>query len=202
VTNGQQPLPSLQQIWPHCSKLPDYLQGQAERSRCYRFHFADYRRSCCRFQLRKSVGSPPPPPSEGCGNSNSEVKEVRLNAAALTNPDSLHTPISLLSHSSVSSSGLVDSGSSHCFVDPSFVSLHSIPSYEISPVILRLLDRSVGTNITHAADISIRFSTNDILPLKFYITKLDSTSMFVFGHNWLHRYNPSIDWSAGQILYF
>jgi len=196
--NGQQPLPSLQQIWPHCSKLPNYLQGQAERSRCYRFHFADY----CRFRLGKSIGSPPPPPSEGCRNSNGEVKEVQLNAAALTNLDSLHTPISFLSHSSVSSSGLVDSGSSHCFVDLSFVLLHSIPSYEISPVILRLLDGSVGTNITRTPDISIRFSTNDILPLKFYITKLDSISAFVFEHNWLHHYNLSIDWSAGQILYF
>jgi len=157
----------------------------------------------CRVEIQPvTVGSPPLPPSEGCGNSNSEVKEVWLNAAALTNPDSLHTPISLLSHSSVSSSGLVDSGSSHCFVDPSFVSLHSIPSYEISPVILRLLDGSVSANITCTANISIRFSTNDILPLKFYITKLDSTSAFVFGHNWLHCYNPSIDWSAGQILYF
>jgi len=200
--NGQQPLPSLQQIWPHCSKLPDYLQGQAERLCCYCFHFADYRCFCCHFRLGKSVGSPPPPPLEGCGNSNGEVKEVQLNAAALTNPDSLHTPISLPSHSSVSSSGLVDSGSSHCSVDLSFVSLHSIPSYEISPVILCLLDRSVCANITCAADISIQFSTNDILPLKFYITKLDSTSTFVFGHNWLHRYNLSIDWSAGQILYF
>ena len=56
--------------------------------------------------------------------------------------------------------------------------------------------------ITRAADILVRFSTNDILLLKFYITKLDSTSAFVFGHNWLHRYNPSIDWSAGQILSF
>jgi hypothetical protein len=147
------------------------------------------------------VSGPLPPPSEGCGNSNGEVKEVRLNAAALTNPDSLHTPISLPSHS-VSSSGLVDSGSSHCFVDPSFISSHSIPSYEISPVILRLLDGSVGSVITRAADISILFSTNDMIHLKFYITKLDSTSAFVFGHNWLHRYNPSIDWSAGQILYF
>jgi hypothetical protein len=43
---------------------------------------------------------------------------------------------------------------------------------------------------------------NDILPLKFYVTKLDSSTAFVFGHNWLHRYNPSIDWSAGQITYF
>jgi hypothetical protein len=38
--------------------------------------------------------------------------------------------------------------------------------------------------------------------LKFYVTKLDPISAFVFGHNWLHRYNPSIDWSAGQITHF
>jgi len=38
--------------------------------------------------------------------------------------------------------------------------------------------------------------------LKFYTTKLDSTSVFVFGHNWLHHYNLLIDWSAGQITYF
>ena len=56
--------------------------------------------------------------------------------------------------------------------------------------------------ITRAVDIAIRFSTNDILHLKFYVTKLDSSSAFVFGHNWLHRYNPSIDWSAGQITHF
>jgi len=150
----------------------------------------------------KSLDSPPHPPSEGCGNSNSEPKEVRLNAAALSNPDSLHTPISFPDHPSLSSTGLVDSGLSHCFVDPEFISSNSFPSYEIPPVVLRLLDRSVGTIITRAADITIRFSTNDMILLKFYITKLDSTSAFVFGHNWLHCYNPSIDWSAGQITYF
>ena len=36
----------------------------------------------------------------------------------------------------------------------------------------------------------------------FYVTLLDSTSAFVFGHNWLHCYNLSIDWTAGQLLYF
>ena len=120
----------------------------------------------------------------------------------LSNPDSLHTPISFPALSSLSSSGLIDSGSSHCFVDPLFITEHSIDSYKIPPVILRLIDGSVGAMITRAADISIRFSANDILLLKFYVTKLDSTSAFVFGHNWLHRFNPSIDWSAGQITYF
>jgi hypothetical protein len=82
------------------------------------------------------------------------------------------------------------------------ISSNSIPSYEIPSVILHLLDGSISTMITRAANITIRFTTNDILRLKFYITKLDSTSAFVFGHNWLHCYNPLIDWSAGQIDYF
>jgi len=173
---------------------------------CHRRRHAEH--CCCsRYQNRfwlfgKSLGSPLRPPSEGCGNSNGEPKEVRLNATALSNLDSLHTLISFPDHLSLSSTGLVDSGSSHCFVDPEFISSNSFPSYEILPVVLRLLDGSVGAIITCAADITIRFSTNDMILLKFYITKLDSTSVFVFGHNWLHCYNLLIDWSAGQITYF
>jgi hypothetical protein len=149
--------------------------------------------------IRKSLGSPlHPSPSEGCGTANREPKEGHLNTAVLSNPDSLHTLISFPSLPSLSSSGLVDSGSSHCFVDPLFMSKHSIHSYEIPPVILCLINSSVGAMITRAAKIS----TNDILLLKFYVTKLDSPSAFVFSHNWLHRYNPSIDWSAGQIICF
>ena len=140
--------------------------------------------------------------SKGCGNSNGEVSEVQLNATALSNPNSLHTPISFPAYPNLSSSRLVDSGSSHCFVDLSFISKNSIPSYEIPPISLHLLNRSVGEVILQAADIPIHFSTGDVLSLKFYVTKLDSTSAFVFRHNWLHHYNPSIDWHAGHILHF
>jgi hypothetical protein len=139
---------------------------------------------------------------EDCDNSDNEVKEVQLNAAALKDPDAMHTPISFPDHSSLDSSGLVDSGSSHCFADPLFISSNNLPSYDIPPVTLRLLDGLVGEVITKATDIRIRFSTKDVLLLKFYITKLDSHSAFVFRHNWLHCYNPSIDWYAGQILDF
>ena len=144
---------------------------------------------------------------EGCDNSSSVPTEVRLNAAALADPSSLHIPISIPSSISSASaqihaSGLVDSGSTHCFVDPNFIKKHSLPTFSISPVTLRLLDGTVGAVITHAANLRIKFSTNDILTLMFYVTPLDSTTALVFGHNWLHRYNPSIDWFAGQLLHF
>ena len=130
------------------------------------------------------------------------MPEVRLNAAALSDPNSLHTPVSFPSFPSLSCSGLVDSGSTDCFADTDFVSKNSFSTYPIPPVVLRLLDGSTTAVIDRAMDLSVRFSTNDILSVRFYITKLDSTSAFVFGHNWLHRYNPSIDWFAGQILHF
>jgi hypothetical protein len=87
-------------------------------------------------------------------------------------------------------------------MDLLFISKHSIHSYEILPVILCLIDGLVTAMITRAAEISICFSINDILLLNFYVTKLDSSSAFVFSHNWLHHYNLSIDWSAGQITCF
>jgi hypothetical protein len=170
----------------------------------HHYHHAEYCRSCHWFHcwFGKSLGSPLHPPSEGCGNSNSEPKEVRLNAAALKNLDSLHIPISFPEFPLVSSTSLVDSGLSHCFADPTFIAAKSFPSYKIPPIILQLLDGSIGVMITCATDILIQFSMNDILLLNFYITKLDSPSAFVFGHNWLHHYNLSIDWSAGQIKHF
>ena len=112
---------------------------------------------------------------EGCDNSSSEPTEVRLNAAALADPSSLHIPVSLpqfsFSSAKIPTSALVDSGSTHCFIDPTFIKKHSLPTTSISPVTLRLLDGTVGVVITQAANICITFSTNDILTLKFYVTR-------------------------------
>ena len=83
--------------------------------------------------------------------------------AALSDPNSLHTPVSFPSFPSLSCSGLVDSGSMDCFANTNFVSKNSFSTYPILPVVLHLLDGSAAVVIDHTMDLSVRFSTNDIL---------------------------------------
>ncbi len=141
-------------------------------------------------------------PSEGCSNSGGTPHTVQLNAAALTEPDSLFIPISFPTHPSHSATGLVDSGSMHCFIDTQFANKLGLFPYNIHPLRLRLLNGSFGSRITHAVDLTIRHSTGDVIGVTFYVTQLDSSVVLIFGYNWLYHYNPLIDWYSSQILCF
>ena len=111
--------------------------------------------NCCScYRPGKGVGSPLLTPLlEGCGMSSSEVEEVCLNAAALKDPDSLHTPISFVSLSNLNSSGLVNSSLSLCFIDQKIHSwqFHSDLFSSNSYFML------IKWPIVEAANISIRF---------------------------------------------
>ena len=96
-------------------------------------------------------------------------------------------------------SALVDSGSSHCFVDSKFVNKHSLETYTITPLELCLLDSSSNTFVTEAIKLNIKFSTGEVTSKTFFVTSLDSSCVLVLGHSRLTHYNPFIDWVLGHI---
>lgn len=141
------------------------------------------------------------------------LREVFLNASSLTyksllrltlvteltNPDPIpNKHSSILLHFL----SLLDSGSTDCFINSRFVSLHDIPVTSINPLNLRLFDGSLSPTPIHSiASLPVRFPSGETLLIDFYVTLLDSLCKAVLGYNFLHCYNPSVDWLVGKLTF-
>ena len=80
---------------------------------------------------------------------------------------------------------LVNSGSTHCFVDLKFVDTHQLKTFATPLVALHLFDGSSNSNISEIVNLPIIFPTGDCMNLDFYITPLDSFCSLVLRYNWL-----------------
>ena len=122
--------------------------------------------------------------ADGCIDLDHVAQFVRLNASALSDPDSLYVDLTIPSFS-LSLRTLLDSGSSHCFMDKQFIANHNIPTIMVPPIGLHLFDGTCNSVISQAVEIPIHFPTGIMLVIKFFVTSLDSSCSAVLGYNWL-----------------
>ena len=129
------------------------------------------------------------------------VKIVTLSAPALYDQDSLILSLTSDSIPNTVLKSLVDSGSSNSFINSGFVQTQHLLTHNIPPIQLCVMDGTSNSVITQALDLAICFPTGETQNLTFFVTPLDQGCTIVLGFHWLTRFNPSIDWVLGHIIF-
>ena len=80
-------------------------------------------------------------------------------------------------------SALIDSGSTHCFVDSGFVREHKLPVFSVDPIELKLFDGTCNSVIMQSLDLFVLFPSGESMTINFYVTPLDSACSVVLGYN-------------------
>lgn len=142
------------------------------------------------------------PTSEESISSSEElpIQGARLNAAALSDSNSLFIPLTAPGVTGPIRT-LVDSGSTHCFIDSAFARTFALERVPVGPIWLCLFDGTSNSVITDTCELPVEHSNGVVTPMQFLCTRLDGQTHMVLGHNWLRKYNPQIDWQHDEITF-
>src|SRR5258707_1575794 len=141
--------------------------------------------------------------SRGCPEKGSTALVIQLNSTPLSlNSFPLSLTSATISEHARPFVALLDSGSSHCFIDEVFEKKNKLAlSKLLSIILLRLFDGSARNSISHKTNIPLTFSTGETHQTELYITKLDKGYSVVLGYDWLVCHNPSIDWAETKVVF-
>ena len=125
----------------------------------------------------------------------SAVRDARISTSSLCSSvlslsNSLIVPLTSESVPNVSFKALVDSGSTDCFIESTFVRNHNLTPFRIPNIPLKLFDGTTNSVISEAIELPIQFASGETLVLQFLLTSLDKSCMVVLGHNWLTLLHP------------
>src|SRR5260370_16426559 len=89
---------------------------------------------------------------------------------------------------------LLDSGSSHSFVNEAFAVENKLKfSYLPNPILLKMFDRSTPLNVSKKVRIPITFSTGETHHLKLFVTSLDQNYSLILCYDSLAPPHPRIN---------
>ncbi|KAF8661610.1 hypothetical protein AX16_001300, partial [Volvariella volvacea WC 439] len=94
---------------------------------------------------------------------------------------------------------LIDSGATVSLVSEEFVKANGLKIIKTSTTtLLRNADGLLNSRITHSLPLSL-FLDGQFIPFSFYVAKIPMHTPFFLGHDFLIKFNPTIDWQTGQI---
>jgi len=128
------------------------------------------------------------------------LKRVYLNAAMPHTNSALI--IDLHTENSKPIRTLIDSGSSHCFIDSRFAISNNFKLENLNtPLRLSLFDGSISSHglVVQYTTLLVRLPCGAQHSIRFLLTMLDRSASAVLGYSWLFRHNLSIDWSTKKI---